>query len=268
MCDRYSRRIDYLRVAVTDRCNLRCTYCMPPEGVPLKRHGDILSYEQIAAVVAEAVALGIRKVRLTGGEPLVRKGIADLVAMLAPLPGLGELCMTTNGTLLAALAAELKANGLGRVNISVDSLDPDKYAAITRGGDVRAALAGVDAALAHSLTPVKINMVVSADTPPDEIDAMRTFCGAKGVTLQRIHLFSLHQRDRNTGGIPTDRPPKCESCNRLRLTADGHLKPCLFSDDEIPVNFANIRGSLLAAVRGKPLNGTQCLNRAMHAIGG
>lgn len=268
MYDRYSRRIEYLRVSVTDRCNHRCTYCIPSEGVQIKRHDEILRYEQIAAVVGQAVDLGIRKVRLTGGEPLARKGIENLVAMLSPLPGLEELCMTTNGTLLAGLAPRLKTAGLDRVNISIDSVDPDKYAAITRGGNLDAALAGVDAALANGLTPVKINMVVFADTAPNEIDAMRAFCASKGVTLQLIGHFTLDQRNHDGGSVPADRPPKCASCNRLRLTADGYLKPCLFSEDEIPVDFADIRGSLRAAVAGKPLNGTQCRNRPMHAIGG
>ncbi len=268
MFDRYDRRIDYLRVAVTDRCNHRCVYCMPAEGVPLKRHDEILSYEQIEAVARTAGELGIRKVRLTGGEPLVRKGIEQLVAMLSPLPGLEEVCMTTNGTRLAALAHALKAAGLGRVNISIDSLDPGKYSIITRGGDLREALAGVDAALVHELNPVKINMVLFDDTEQHEIDAMRAFCESKGVTAQFINHFTLHRRDHSGNGVPGDRPPKCTTCNRLRLTPDGYLKPCLFSEDEIPVDFTDIRGSLLAAVAGKPLNGTQCSNRGMHAIGG
>ena len=268
MFDSYSRRIEYLRVAVTDRCNLRCTYCMPSEGVAFKNHDQILRYEQIEAIVRAATELGVRKVRLTGGEPLVRKGIEDLVAMLSPLPGLEELCLTTNGTRLAALAPKLKAAGLGRVNISIDSLDPGKYAAITRGGDLAQALAGVDAALAHGLTPVKINRVVFADTEQREIDAMRTFCEAKGVTLQLINHFTLDQREHSPYGAPEDRPPKCAACNRLRLTADGYLKPCLFSEAEIRVDFSDIRGSLLAAVGDKPLAGTHCHNRPMHAIGG
>ena len=268
LCDRYSRRIEYLRVAVTDRCNQRCVYCMPADGIPLKRHGAILRYEQIEAVVRTATELGIRKVRLTGGEPLVRRGIEDLVAMLARLPGLKELCMTTNGTRLAVLAPKLKAAGLGRVNVSINSLDPDKYRAITRGGDLSRALAGVEAALAHDLVPLKINMVVLAETAPSEIAAMRAFCAAKSIALQIIRHFTLARRDRGRPTFPADRPPKCANCNRLRLTADGYLKPCLFSEDEIPVDFADIRGSLLAAVAGKPRNGTRCRNRPMHAIGG
>jgi cyclic pyranopterin phosphate synthase len=267
LCDRYNRRIDYLRVAVTDRCNHRCVYCMPAAGVPLKPAAAILSYEQIAQVVRAATALGVRKVRLTGGEPLVRKGLAELVARLAPLPGLAELCLTTNGTQLAGLAPSLKAAGLGRVNISLASLDPRKYRAITRGGDLAAALAGVAAALAHGLTPVKINMVVLTDTQPDEVAAMRAFCETRGLRLQLINRFSLERRKHCANG-GAERPPPCANCNRLRLTADGYLKPCLFSEGEIRVDFGDIRGALLAAAAGKPRNGTQCRNRPMPAIGG
>jgi cyclic pyranopterin phosphate synthase len=268
MLDRYNRTIDYMRVAVTDRCNLRCTYCMPPEGVALGTHGDILSYEQIEAIVRVAVELGIRKIRLTGGEPLVRKGIEDLVAMLSAIPGLDELCMTTNGTRLKELASKLQSAGLNRVNISLDTLDADKYREITRGGCIDEAMAGIDAAIACELGPIKINMVVFPDTSLQEIDDMRSYCEGNGTTLQLISKFSLHDRNQDPGPVPTERPPKCAACNRLRLTADGHLKPCLFSEDEIPVNFEDIRASLLAAVNGKPLNGTQCRTRLMHAIGG
>jgi len=268
MFDRYNRPVQYLRVAVTDRCNHRCTYCMPAAGVVLKHHDQMLSYEQIVAVVGVAAEIGIRKVRLTGGEPLVRKGIEDLVARLSPLSGVKELCMTTNGTRLPGLASKLKTAGLDRVNISIDSLNPERYGEITRGGVLGDALAGLEAAVAHELTPVKINMVVFSDTSEAEIDTMRAFCELRGVALQLINHFTLHSRDHAPGDVPADRPPRCEFCNRLRLTADGYLKPCLFSEDEIRVDFDDIRGSLLAAVSAKPRNGTHCRNRLMHAIGG
>ena len=144
MLDRFNRTIDYMRVSVTDRCNLRCTYCMPPEGVPLGTHGDILSYEQITKVVTVAAQLGITKVRLTGGEPLTRRDIEKLVGMISAIDGIEEVCMTTNGLKFPELAEKLKVAGLDRVNISLDSLDPAKYSEITRGGDLQDALTGMD----------------------------------------------------------------------------------------------------------------------------
>ena len=268
MLDRFSRPIEYLRVSVTDRCNHRCIYCMPETGVPLTSREGILSYEQIQAVVREAVALGIAKVRLTGGEPLIRRNIEGLVLMLAAIPGLRELCMTTNGTRLAAVARQLKANGLDRLNISIDSLDPEKYSRITRGGNLRDALDGVDDAIKAGFNPVKINMVISADTSESEVDAMRSFCREKGLFLQTILQFSLYDRNDLPARLTADRPPVCSTCNRLRLTSDGFLKPCLFSEHEIKVDFNNIRQSILDAVAEKPESGSACRNRPMHAIGG
>ena len=162
MLDSSGRRIHYLRVSVTDRCNLRCTYCMPEEGVPFVPHGRILTFEQIASVVSAAAGLGFDKIRLTGGEPLVRKGIADLVSMLAGIDGIRTLGMTTNGTLLAPVAADLARRGLSSVNVSLDSLDPERYALVTRGGKLQSALEGIRAARAAGL-PVKLNIVVGTD---------------------------------------------------------------------------------------------------------
>jgi len=268
MYDRFERKIDYLRISVTDRCNHRCVYCMPEEGVPLKQHAQILSYEQIERFTRAAVALGIRKVRLTGGEPLLRRGIEALVLRLAGVEGLEELCMTTNGTLLAEKAAALKQNGLDRVNISIDSLDPAKYREITRGGELSAALAGLDAALAVGLTPIKVNMVLTAETTAAETARMAAFCAEQGVTLQKILRFSLYDRQDLSDRFHAERPPKCEECNRLRLTADGFLKPCLFSEHEVPVDWDNLRQCILDSVAMKPKSGTSCRTRPMHQIGG
>ena len=160
MQDHIGRSIDYIRVSVTDRCNLRCRYCMPEEGVPLLRHEDILRFEEIAAFLRVAVAEGIVHVRLTGGEPLHRPGIVDLVRMLTEIPGLKDLSMTTNGTLLPPLAADLRRAGLQRINIGLPSLDPAIYAALTRFGSLDQALAGVQSALDAGFDPVKLNVVV------------------------------------------------------------------------------------------------------------
>ncbi len=172
MRDTYQRTIDYLRIAVTDRCNLRCVYCMPEEGVPFCPHDSILRYEEITRIVRVATTLGIRRVRLTGGEPLVRKDLVQLVRALAALPGIEDVSMTTNGTLLAAHAQALAQAGLKRVNISLDTLRPERFRAITRLGDLDTVLAGIQAALDAGLTPVKINMVVMRATNDDELIPM------------------------------------------------------------------------------------------------
>jgi cyclic pyranopterin phosphate synthase len=241
---------------------------MPEELFVPRRRNDILSYEQIASFTKVAAIMGITKVRLTGGEPLVRRGIEQLVAKLASVDGVDEVCMTTNGSLLAAKALELKRSGLSRVNVSIDSLDVRRYRQITRGGDLVQALASVDAAIEAELTPIKINMVIRADTSEDDIETMEAFCKQRGLQLQKIMQFSLYDRADLSRRFRTERPPKCSCCNRLRLTADGFLKPCLFSDREIKVDFDDIRDSIQEAVARKPGNGSSCRNRLMSQIGG
>jgi len=268
LVDRFNRRINYLRISVTDRCNHRCVYCMPEARFVYKSHSEILSYEQIERLAKVAAKIGITKVRLTGGEPLVRKNVEQLVAKLAVIDGIDELCMTTNGSLLADMAMKLKRSGLGRVNISIDSLDADRYQKITRGGDLQQVLAGVDAAIKAELTPIKINMVILNDTTEEDVERMKTFCEQRGVRLQKIMQFSLYDRSDLSRRFGTERPPKCSQCNRLRLTADGFLKPCLFSDNEIKVDFDDIGGSILEAAAKKPENGSSCRNRLMNEIGG
>lgn len=169
LADRFGRPLTYLRVAVTDYCNLRCLYCMPAGGVRSLSHGDILRFEEIARLVRVAVSLGVRYVRLTGGEPLVRPDVVRLVAMLRAVAGLEEVSMTTNGTLLASLAPELAAAGLSRVNISLDTLRADRFAAITRRGQIRQVWSGIEAALAAGLAPVKLNVVVMRGINDDEL---------------------------------------------------------------------------------------------------
>jgi len=241
---------------------------MPENGVPLKRHEDILSYEQIEAVAREAVGLGTEKIRLTGGEPLIRRNIEHLVNRLSGLKGLHDLAMTTNGTRLPEMAETLKRNGLGRVNVSLDTLDPARYGDVTRGGDLHRALAGIDAALDAGLKPVKINMVILESTTEDEVERMREFCDRKQLQLQKIMQFSLYDRRDLSTRFHSERPPPCGKCNRLRLTSDGFFKPCLFSEDEIELDFDDIRGSILRAVAMKPENGSACRNRPMCQIGG
>ena len=265
MQDSYGREISYLRISVTDRCNLRCRYCMPEEGVPLIPHEQILRYEQIAEIVREAAKLGFTKVRLTGGEPLVRKGIVDLVKMLSAIDGVKTLAMTTNGTLLAVYAESLAAAGLQRVNVSLDTLDAERYAFVTRGGELRDVLGGIEAARNAGLV-VKLNMVVQPDTSTAEIAALRAFAEANGATLQTIAQYSLGEI--KTDGYGCDRPPDCASCNRLRLLANGVLRSCLHSDIDTPVDFSDISGSIRRAIAAKPFHGSVSSTVSLREIGG
>lgn len=268
MYDSYNREINYLRISVTDRCNLRCSYCMPEQGIQLKSHDDILPYEKVVQVAQAASELGIRKLRLTGGEPLVRRNVSFMVRELKSLPGIREVCLTTNGTLLAPLAAELKRSGLDRLNISMDTLDPGKYRRITRCGDIETVFAGIRAAQEAGFRGTKLNMVLIPGFNDDEVEAMKEFCRRNGLRLQRIHHYSLQDHRSAQGQLEAERPLPCHDCNRLRLTADGKLKPCLFSDLEFAIDFNDIRTSLLQAVRAKPACGIGCANRGNWQIGG
>jgi len=268
MYDLFDRQIDYLRISVTDRCNLRCTYCMPEAGIALKSHSDIMPYEKIIRVAAAAAELGIHKIRLTGGEPLVRKNVNFLVRELKSVPGVREVSMTSNGTLLDLLAAGLKQAGLDRLNISLDTLDAERYRRVTRNGDIARVMAGIAAAREAGFENIKINMVLMPGFNQDEVAPMKEFCRREGMMLQRIHHYSLHDLKTARSGLEAERPLSCAVCNRLRLTADGKLKPCLFSDREFAVDFSNIRASLEQAVRAKPRQGAACGNRQNWQIGG
>ena len=266
MFDRYNRRINYLRISVTDRCNLRCRYCMPPDGIPLLKHADILSFEEISAVVTVAVSMGIDKIRLTGGEPLVRKGIAELTRMIATVNGVQDLGMTTNGLLLSQFAVPLKDAGLQRVNISLDTLDPDKFRILTRGGDLKEVLDGIHAAQKADLYPIKINCVVAESS--DEVDALaiREFTEREGLQARFIKRMDLEtgvfsEVEGGEGG-------NCSICNRLRLTANGMLKPCLFSDLEFSVRNLGAEKALLGALNAKPLRGCYNTMNKFYNIGG
>ena len=266
MIDPFGRNITYLRVSVTDRCNLRCDYCKPPEGVKLLRHEDILSFEEIVDVVRIAVEMGVTKVRITGGEPVVRRNVESLIVMLSAIDGIEDLAMTTNGTLLADHAPALAAAGLHRVNVSLDAMDPASYARITRGGDVRTALAGIDAAIAAGLTPVKLNCVILASSDEPDARAVADFAREKHIQVRFIPRmdfqagrFSIVQ-----GGTGGD----CPRCNRLRLSSDGFVRPCLFSDLGFSVRQLGAAGALTRAVGQKPHSGRACTHNWMHGIGG
>lgn len=268
MRDSYNREINYLRISVTDRCNLRCTYCMPASGIRRIRHDDILSFEEILAVAREASRLGVSKIRLTGGEPLVRKNIVFLIRSLKATAGIREVSLTTNGVLLSGLAGEIRSAGLDRINISLDSVNPEKYRAITRTGDIRNVLGGIEAARAAGFAGIKINMVLLPGVDRSEVEEMERFCRQKGVELQRINHYSLNHPKASRPRYEAERPLDCADCNRIRLTADGKLKACLFSNTEFPVDRSDIRGSLERTIRNKPRRGIFCSNRQNWQIGG
>jgi len=266
MFDRFDRKITYLRISVTDRCNLRCTYCAGVKDFIPKKHSNLLTYEQIRDIVKEASDMGITKIRLTGGEPLIRKNIETLVRYISEIEAIKEVTMTTNGALLADKAFLLKQSGLDRLNISLDSLDPERYARITGGGDISSVLKGIEAAFNAGFKNSKINMVVIPDLNTNEIDRMRIFCRSRGLDLQLIRQFSLSENKSSIQGY--DRPPQCAECNKIRLLADGVIKPCLLTDIEIYVDMDDIKGSLRQAVMLKPERGGVCENRTMQQIGG
>ncbi len=320
MNDTCGRKIDYLRISVTDLCNLRCKYCIPEKGVPLKQHDDILTFEEIERIVREAAALGVTKVRITGGEPLVRRGIADLIRMVASVPEIRDIGLTTNGILLAPLAKKLKEAGLHRVNISLDSLDPDKYREITRGGDLALVLDGIRAAREAGLTPIKINTVLIGGFNDSEIEAFVELTRRESLDVRFIELMPIGEASTWSSGhfisnetvlkrvpalmplaIQDERSPAryytlpgalgkvglinpisshfCASCNRLRLTADGKLKPCLNKDAEVNLHGALGSGNIISerireAVRLKPRqhdileSDYKPVIRNMHQIGG
>src|SRR5436190_13864105 len=189
--DRQQRAITYLRVSVTDRCNYRCTYCMPEDGVSHVDRADILSFEEIAALVGCFVRLGVERVRLTGGEPTVRRDLVDLVRMLRPLPGLREIALSTNGHLLPELAAPLRAAGVDRLNVSIDTLDPARFARITRRGDLGRVLAGVEAAAAAGFASIKINTVAVKGFNDDEVAALCRYSWQRGLVPRFIEQMPM-----------------------------------------------------------------------------
>lgn len=266
MLDHYNRKINYLRISVTDRCNLRCRYCMPEDGVCMVEHKDILTYEEIQEVVAVAVPLGMDKMRLTGGEPLVRKDIVELVRMIAEVKGVKDIAITTNGVLLEKFAQPLAEAGLHRVNVSLDTMDPEKFNNITRGGDIRKVFAGIEAARLAGLSPIKINCVIQQSSDEPDALAVKQYCLENGLQARFISQMDLSTGhfgivEGGTGG-------DCTNCNRLRLTPTGKMKPCLFSDLEFDIREMGIRQAIEAALFGKPEKGTINLSNCFHNIGG
>ena len=294
MKDQFNREITYLRVSITDRCNLRCRYCMPEEGVCKLQHQDILRYEEILEIVAMAAELGVKKVRVTGGEPLVRLGCADLCAGISAIPGIGEVVLTTNGILLEQQAEALKQAGVQRVNVSLDTMDPEKYRSITGGGDIQRVLRGIEAARNVGMTPIKINTVLMGGFNDGEIPEFVEMTRTHPIELRFIELMPMGpgaefgEGAYLSGQTVLDRVPElqplpadggvarlyslpgaagrvglisplsrhfCGSCNRLRLTSEGALKPCLHSSQEIPLRGLHgdaLRDAMISAILAKP----------------
>jgi cyclic pyranopterin phosphate synthase len=329
LVDSHGRAHTDLRVSVTDRCNLRCVYCMPEEGVPFRPREEILTFEEIVRVARVARSLGVSSVRLTGGEPLVRRGIVELVRQIAGV-GFDDLSLTSNGTGLAALAGPLADAGLRRVNVSCDSLRPERYAAIRRRGELPTVLGAMDAAEAAGLGPIKVNVVMIAGVNDDEILDFAAFGRQTGRIVRFIEYMPLDaaghwQRDQvlassdvlarihrqwpiepieppgtacgdpapaeryrfcdglgEIGVVASVTRPFCSTCNRLRVTADGAVRNCLFSDDEIPLRALMrnggsdqdiaiaLRTSVWAKLPGHGINDPGFLRplRSMSMIGG
>ena len=317
MRDQFNRDLTYLRVSITDRCNLRCTYCMPEEGVESMPHEELLSYEELFIAIEKFVELGVKKLRITGGEPLVRKDVVKFIEKVASLNKLEDIAMTTNGILLKELAIPLKKAGLHRVNISLDTMNPERYRYMTRGGDLRTVIDGINVAKEAGLK-IKINCVVNKGINDDEIGQFIQLTKEWGVDVRFIELMPIgqniqyaqdhfysnemilsqfpelkevkaedissparyYQLEGAQGKVGLISPLSCNFCaycNRLRLTPDGKLKPCLHSDIEIDLKTAlrtnqDIVPLILESYKIKPekhlLDEHKMIVRQMSQIGG
>jgi len=239
---------------------------MPEEGIHLMNHKDILSFEEITDVVKVAVNEGIDKFRITGGEPLVRKDIVTLVSLIAAVSGVNDLSMTTNGILLEELAQPLKKAGLRRLNISLDTMNPEKFGEITRGGDINKVLRGIQAAKDAGFEPVKINCVVFKSSKEDDAIAVKEFCRINNLQVRFIHQMNLESGEFSV--VEGGNGGNCLQCNRLRLTANGMVKPCLFDEQEFSVREMGALKALLGALNSKPLNGCSNSKGSFYNIGG
>ncbi len=266
MIDRYKRKINYLRISVTDRCSLRCTYCMPAEGVKLIEHNEVLSFEEIYQVTKQAVELGITKVRLTGGEPLVRRGILGLVSMISSIEEVEDFAMTSNGIHLSEFAQPLIDAGLHRLNISLDTVNPLRFSEITRGGDLAKVLAGLNAAKEVGFSTIKLNCVIQKSSSKKDAQEVARFGKREGFEVRFIKQMNIDKGtfwtvEGGTGGI-------CSQCNRLRLSSNGNIYPCLFNDIYFNIRELGITEALKKAVDKKPESGTRSNNNEFYTLGG
>ncbi len=239
---------------------------MPENGISLVDHSQVLSYKEIVDFTKIAVNKGIKKVRITGGEPLVRRDITTLVSMLAEIDGIEDLSMTTNGTLLSDYAYDLKRAGLQRVNISLDTIDPEKYKALTKVGDINKVFEGIESAIKAGLFPIKINCVVENNRMEKDAEEVAQFAASKGLMVRFIPLMNL--QNGHFGIVDGGDGGNCSICNRLRLTATGKLKPCLFSDLGFDVRVLGFEQAIEMALEKKPLKGGTNNSGCFYNIGG
>jgi len=239
---------------------------MPEEGIHLLKRDDILSFSEITNFTEVAVKNGVSRVRITGGEPLVRKGIVTLVKMIAGIKGIKDLSMTTNGVLLGKFAHDLKLAGLHRVNISLDTVDPARFALLTRGGNLNEVLEGIDTAVREKLMPVKINCVVNESKGEDDARGVTEFCLKNNLEIRYIRQMDLVKG--HFFPVEGGKGGNCSSCNRIRLTANGKLKPCLFSDIEFDIRDTGYEEALRKAIETKPEHGLNNMTGKFYNIGG
>lgn len=239
---------------------------MPEEGIDLLKHEDILSYEEIVEIVRYGVSRGIDKVRLTGGEPLVRRDITHLIEMLSGVEGVKDLSITTNGLLLGQIAREAAKAGLNRVNVSLDTLDPVKYKKITRGGNIDQVIEGLHKAKQAGLTPVKVNMVVGSFTTDKDKEDLKKFCLSNNFELRFIQQMDLKKGTFSI--VEGGRGGDCKRCNRLRITANGMIKPCLFSDIAYNIRELGVEKAFQLALDNKPEAGTVSSACSFYRVGG
>ena len=266
MYDCFNRPITYLRISVTDRCNLRCKYCMPDEGIKHIEHSQIISFKEIVDFTSYAVSQGVTKVRITGGEPLVRKGIIDLVQMISSIEGITDFGLTTNGLLLEKYAKPLAEAGLHRVNVSLDSMNPQRYKEITRVGELSEVLKGIDAALEAGLTPIKLNCVIKDSINEPDAQSVAEYAKKKGIQIRYIPLMDLEKGE--FGIVHGGDGGNCALCNRIRLTPTGDIKPCLFSDISYNIRTIGIKEAFHKALNNKPKSGIANHSNHFYNIGG
>ena len=306
MRDSFGREVDYLRLSVTEGCNLSCIYCRDLQLGTVPFYRSMPSPGRCAEIVEAAASLGVRKVRITGGEPCTRADLPEIVGGIAAVPGIEEVCLTTNGTLIAPMASELRAAGLARVNVSLDTLDPERYRSITRGGSLDDVLAGLEALKEAGFEGTKLNCVLMPGINDDEIDDFERFASEQGVEMRFIELMPIgpaadlyfgtvpfsgktakkepsqkrgKPRKRNRPQLQVIAPlsePFCATCNRIRVTADGFAKPCLHGAEEIDLNGLHgkdLEDALRRAILAKPACHTLATGpsgslRDMSRIGG
>jgi len=265
MLDRFNREINYLRISVTDRCNLSCEYCKPEKGCILLPEEELVSFAEVVELAETAATIGFVKLRLTGGEPLMRSGIVSLVQQLAHIKGYRDFGLTTNGILLPQHAVALRKAGLHRLNISIDTLDARRFREIARSGDLEKVLAGIESALAAGFNRTKLNCVISAS--PDEEDARQV--SAFGLK-HGLEVRFIRRMDLDAGKfwpVIGGEGGHCDTCSRIRVSCDGKVYPCLFGNDYYSIRELGIRPALELAVGNKPEAGRRSDSK-FYAIGG